>query len=545
MGDTVINVLFLIGGLGGFLLGFRLLSNGIEKFAGSSLKKLFNKISNKKFIGLLIGIGVTAILQSSSATTVMVVGFVNSSIMSLLQATTIIMGANIGTTITGQIVALQDLPIIPIMISFVGIGVFAEMFLKNKGKYRYLADAFVGLGMVFLGLYFMKDSMDSIFTDNTQFAELLTSISNPVLLLLLGIGLTALLQSSSAVTAVLITLASAGVLVGGSGNGVLYVILGTNIGTCFTALLSSIGASQNAKRTSLIHVMFNVFGSLIFFIFLLLYQNFMQDTLAVWFKDNPSTQIAMFHTGFNVICALIFLPFSFVFVKLSQLIIRDKKVVIEEYETWLEKRFLQTPMIAIGQVEKVKNYMLALSFESLEEAVNAFINCDDHQNQKICDRNFKIVRINEVLTNYILSIENEGMNKKEENLISNVYYDLTDILRISDISDNILKYLNTRIKEELPFSEFGAKDINEIMDHIKELYLKIQVLSTKDKAETIEVLEEKIDKAKATSLSAHIERMKEGNCNPGSSTIFINLMSNLERVGDHLNFIALRVLKRK
>ena len=262
--DYITAVLQLIGGLGAFLIAFNILSESVEKLANTGLKKLFNKTSSNRFIGVGIGCLVTMIIQSSSATTVMIVGFVNAGVMTLFQATAMIMGANIGTTITAQIVALNSFDISIWFFILTFIGVFGAMLVK-KERTKQILMALAGLGLVFVSLELMSSSME-IFKNSDAFTNALTSINNPFLLLLIGLGITAVLQSSSAVTTIIISMAAAGITIGNGGNSVLYVILGTNIGTCVTALLSSIGADNNAKRASIIHLMFNVFGSIIFFI---------------------------------------------------------------------------------------------------------------------------------------------------------------------------------------------------------------------------------------------------------------------------------------
>ena len=345
--DYVYAFVQLLSGLGAFLIGFKILSENIEKLANSGLKKLFNKTSKNRFLGVLIGLVVTAIIQSSGTTTVMIVGFVNAGLMNLFQATAMIMGANIGTTITAQIVALNSFNIAKFLIVFCFIGIFGSMIVKSeKSKTIFLCLA--GLGLVFLSLDLMVSSMNG-FKDSETIRNLLSSISNPFVLFLIGIVFTALLQSSSALTTIIISMVTANLVIGNGGNSVLYIILGSNIGSCVTALLSSIGASTNAKRASFIHFFFNVTGSLIFIVLLLCIPSFMDNTFVKWFSQ-PGTQIAMFHTFFNVACTLIFLPFVNVFVKISEFVIKDKKE--EKTTSLLDERFLKTPTIAINQAIK-------------------------------------------------------------------------------------------------------------------------------------------------------------------------------------------------
>ena len=351
--DYVSAIIGLLAGLGALLIGFKLLSDNIEKLANTGLKKLFNKTSGNRWVGIGIGASVTAIIQSSGATTIMVVGFVNAGLMTLFQATAMIMGANIGTTIT--------------LLAF--IGAFMNMLCKND-KIKTTGLALAGLGLVFISLDFMKTSM-KVFSDADAFTNLLQQVGNPFLLLFIGIALTAMLQSSSALTTILIAMVSAGLMIGNDANDIIYVVLGTNIGSCVTALLSSFGASTNGKRASLIHLMFNTFGSIIMFIVLLLWPTFMETTFQKWFPGAPGTQIAMFHTFFNVLFTLLFAPFINIFVFLATKLIPDKKE--ETYESFIDDRFLTTSGVALSQATKEVARMGRMAIDTLNTSIDAFI----------------------------------------------------------------------------------------------------------------------------------------------------------------------------
>ena len=336
--DYVYSVITILAGCGVFLLGFKLLSDNMEKLAGNSLKRLFNKTSDKKLVGVGLGAAATAVVQSSAITTVMVIGFVNTGIMSLKQAATIIMGANIGTTITAQIVALQAFNLNVFFMALAFIGMAMNMFSK-KDKMRLAGIALAGLGIVFVGLDVMSGAMEGE-KIHAALKSVLSKATNPFFLLFIGVAFTALIQSSSAVTTIVIAMAMQGLIVGGGGNAVLYVILGSNIGSCVTALISSIGTSVNARRASIIHLLFNVIGTAIFTIILLIFPQFQQRTFERWFAS-PETQIAMFHTFFNVVCTCLFLPFTSGLVKLARLIVPDAKAEEkseEEYKAKLSAR---------------------------------------------------------------------------------------------------------------------------------------------------------------------------------------------------------------
>ena len=382
-----IPILLMIGGLGALFVGMNMLQASTEKLATGGLKKLFAKTAKSKFAGVGIGTLATMIMQSSGATTIMVVGFVNAGVMSLVQAATYIMGANIGTTITAQIVALGGLnsssfPLTEIIISLTMVGVLLRLFFAKKfPKVALAGDMITGLGLLFLGLETMTSNMQSLFLSNEGLKDALTSLTNPFLLLLIGIVLTALAQSSSAVTSIVLAMAMAGAVVGGHGNGVLYLILGSNIGSCSTALLSAIGSTTNGKRASVIHLLFNVFGSLIFFILLLCWPGAMESTFEKWFPGNPAIQIAMFHTFFNFICTILFLPFTKGLVFLATKIVPEKGKHSES--DLLDPRFLTTPELALTQAISYYHIMAKAALDDLNISLQAFMDKKQEKEKKL------------------------------------------------------------------------------------------------------------------------------------------------------------------
>ena len=392
--EYVYSIIKILAGCGVFLLGFKLLSDNMEKLAGNGLKRLFNKTSDKKLVGVGLGAAATAVVQSSAITTVMVIGFVNTGIMSLKQATAIIMGANIGTTITAQIVALQAFKLNVFFMIPVFVGMAMNMFSK-KDKVRLAGIALAGLGLVFVGLNVMSEAMENELM-HEALKNLLAKVSNPFLLLFVGVAFTALMQSSSAVTTIVITMATQGLIVGNGGNSVLFVILGSNIGSCVTALISSIGTSVNARRASVIHLLFNVIGTFIFMVVLLAFPSFQQNTFERWFSS-PETQIAMFHTFFNVVCTCLFLPFTDLLVKLAMLIVpENKKEEEKENEedgmkfVYMDKRFLTSPALAISQLKKETFRMADMAMASLATAFNGFIHRDMSTVEKVAANNERI-----------------------------------------------------------------------------------------------------------------------------------------------------------
>ncbi len=527
----------LLAGLGAFLLGFKLLSDGMSKLANRGLKRLFAKTTDKPLVGVGVGAMSTAILQASGIVTVMVVGFVNANIMNLTQAAAVIMGSNIGTTITAQIAALQSIDIMKPLMLLTFVGAAMALFGK-KDKVKTLGLALGGLGLVFIGMQFMQGSMD-IFKESGVVTTALQSINNPFLLLLLGVLATAIVQSSSAITSIVISMAAAGLVIGNGGNSVLYVILGTNIGTCVTALISAIGASANAKRASLIHLMFNVFGAMFFMILLLCWRGFYEQTFVKWFAGLPGTQIAMFHTFFNVVCAMLFVPFIKVFVKLSTLLVKDK--VAAKQTGFIDERLLKTPSIALAQINKEAKVMADHAFGNLSLAFDGFIELESDHFEKVNSITDEVEKLGNRMVDYLVKISAKSISIAEEETVNNMHHNINDILRINSFADNIVKYTEKSINENLVFSDDVKKQLAEMFTNIKELYtysIKALFKADREIIRKVDEIEEKIDLNKKQLIEGHICRLNQGVCQPDSSGVFINLVSNLERAADHLTFIA-------
>lgn len=536
--DVFFAVIKILAGCGAFLLGFKLLSDNMEKIAGNRLKALFNKTSEKKLVGVGMGAVTTAVVQSSSITTVMVVGFVNAGIMTLNQATAVIMGANIGTTITAQIVALQSFDIETLFMSLIFIGVFMEMFSKSD-KIKSCGLAFAGLGLVFMGLSVMSDTM-KVYAEDEAIKNVLGKVTNPFLLLGIGVGLTALVQSSSVVTTIVITMAAQGLIIGGGGNSALYIILGSNIGTCVTALISSVGTNANARRASLIHLMFNVFGTIIFMILLLSWPTFQQDTFEKWFPY-ASTQLAMFHTLFNTVCTILFLPFTKGLVKIATVLISDKKKKPESETTFMDKRFLSTPALAINQLTKETFRMADMAMETLRTAFNGFIERDITAVEKVVSENEEISRLSEQISDYLVQVSASGISLNDEKLVSALHNDVGDIVRIAELADNLTKYTRKEVSDNLVFSAGVGENISAMYDLLRkqyELVKKIALEKDYSLMSESDKLEDDVDNMRRDLIADHIARMSRGECRPENNTVFINLVSNLERIGDHLSYIA-------
>lgn len=542
--------MLILGGLGALIIGMKLLQDGTEKLATGSLEKLFAKTAKNPWAGIGIGTLTTMIIQSSGATTVMVVGFVNAGVMTLYQAVYYIMGANIGTTITAQIVALGGLsgqiPFTQIIISLTLVGVVINMFFaKKKEKVAQIGSLISGLGLLFLGLNVMTENMNTLFTQTTAVKDMLTSINNPFILLLIGLILTAIAQSSSAITSIIIAMAISGVVIGGSGNGVLYVILGSNIGSTATALISSFGSTTNGKRAAIIHLLFNTFGALLFFVILVCIPNFLDSTFGAWFPDSPSTQIAMFHTFFNVCCTILFFPLAKVLVKLSEIIIPDKskktkgKTEIE----YLDKRFLKNPGIALNQAITYYHLMAAKALKDLNLALDAFIDKDTSKTKEVDLIEEKVLSMSKELTSFIIAVTTSGISENGAKRLSRMQFDIADIVRLTEVADNITGYTGHEVNEHLIFSDIVFNQLKDMKELLNQQFKNTSIIVDKPSlsllAKTRE-MEDSIDSHRSKMISEHMERLSQGKCSPSSSGVFINLVGNLERCGDHLNFISER-----
>ena len=546
MGDissaqVIAAVISLLGGLAVLLVGFKLLSDNIEKLANTGLKKIFSKTSKNVLIGVGIGAFATAVIQSSGATTIMVVGFVNAGIMNLFQATAMIMGANIGTTITAQIAALGEFDFAMYATLLGVIGIFMYMLFK-KDRIKTIGLAMSGLGLVFIALDLMSSSM-AVFKQMDAITTFLQSCSNPFLLIGFGILFTTLLQSSSALTTIIISMVAQGLNIGGAvdealNNSVLFIILGSNIGSCTTALLSSIGTNANAKRASLIHLLFNTFGTLLFTIILLVWPGFMESTFVKWFP-NASTQIAMFHTFFNVVCTLLFLPFINVFVKVSQLLVRDKKK--DRKTTFIDDRFLKTPSIALAQAGKETLRLGQISMQTLSLSIDAFLtkslDSEEEINKNIAD----LEEMNRELLAYLVKIAALELSDSDEMRVSKLHETISDFYREAEIADNMIKYTKSAQEQQLKFSDSVYNQIKLLDEKLNAQFNNVVDLFENNNKEVIvavDKLEDEIDDMRSSMIKQHIDRLERNECSPASSSVFISLVSNLERAGDHLAYIA-------
>ena len=551
--DITKYILQFIAGLGALLIGLKIFSETIEKLFSKQLSKLFEKTSKNRLAGVGVGVATSAILHSSSATTVMVVGLANIGVLPLAAASTIIIGANIGTTITAQITALgtiggsNSLSISIVLMVLTFIGVLIDMVIKND-KIKVAGYSLAGFGLIFLGLHIMSSSVSSLLNGSASdiIKNAFSVISNPILLLLIGVLLTAVIQSSTAVTTILISMVAAGLSIGNGGDCVLYIILGTNIGTCATALFSSIGTNINAKRTSLIHLIFNVSGTIIFTLFLLIWNaitksSFNELTFGKWFSDAPALQISMFHTFFNVVTALIFIPLSNRLVSLVTKIIPDRKKDKNNILKYIDIRLLSNPTLALNQVKREIMCLASNNMNTLETILLSFFKREFGKEDKVLKEIDQSYEYANEITDYIIKLTSNELNEFDAKEASKMHHVIADVLRISEVSDNVVKYCRKFEKENIKFSDGVNDELALMFDYVKKMYiLTKEVFLNNDISllPQIDELEEKVDAKRNEALNGHIDRLNAGLCDYNTVGVFVNIVANIERIGDHINFIA-------
>ena len=462
-------VLMLFAGLGTFMIGLESMGKNLESFAGDRLRNLFTKISNKKMLGIATGCLTTILTQSSTATTVMTVGFVNTGIMSLIQATAIIMGANIGTTVTAYLIALQDLPVAGFFCALACVGVFMQM--TKKGKIKNLGTIFSGIGLLFTGLYVMSNSMSSVLEINKDaITSLILSLSKyKFVLLIIGAILTMILHSSAGTTSILIGLCASGAM---PLEPALYVTLGMNVGTCVTAIVSSIGASTNAKRASMVHLLFNVIGTIIFGLILLIFGDKLMKVID-GLNIPISMKIAIFHTVFNVTTTVLMFPLMKQLTQLASLIIPKSKskdeagkiIKVDEYK-FVDNRLLNTPAIAMIMLRKEITQMAIDAKTNLELAMEMLFNKNVDRKEEFASREQHIDFLNKNLSKYLVKISNQQITYENEKEIAAYYHNISDIERIGDYAENIVEYTEELINANVDFSNECKKELLDMQNAV-------------------------------------------------------------------------------
>ncbi len=543
-------ILTLIAGIGVFLIACKMMSSNLESLSSNKLKALFAKTSKSKLIGVGIGTVATAAIQSSGATTVMVIGFVNAGIMSLMQAATIIFGANIGTTITGQIVALgmfgaNAISTTIVFSAFAGIGAFIMMFAK-KDVVQKVGGILAGFGMLFVGLNMMSGSMEE-FASLDSVKHFLASISNPVLLVLIGAILTAVIQSSSVMTSLAITMVFTGLITLDQG---IYLTLGSNIGSCVVAIIAGIGSSTNAKRTALIHLIFNIAGVVVFMLVGLILREASKGSItfgslfAKMFPNALNTQMAMFHTIFNVITVILILPLTNLLVKLVTKIIPEKKKKEDKdapHLYYIDEHLLTTPPIAVQQTKNEIVNMAEIAMRNFTLSCDIVCSMDFKNIEKFRNNENQLNFLNKELVRFIIKLSKLEMSDKDRMYLSSALHTITDLERVGDYAENIVEYAEKMSSADERFSDDAVEEIHEMQQLIDELYQKVmKAYVNGDMASLKEAnaIEERIDEFTEQMQDGHIRRMDKGICTSDIGAQYMSLASNAERVADHFINVA-------
>ncbi|MDP2945769.1 MAG: Na/Pi cotransporter family protein [Atribacterota bacterium] len=523
----------IIGGLGLFLYGMQLLSDGLQKVAGDRIQKILEFLTNKPIMGVATGALITSIIQSSSATSVIIIGLVNAGLLNLKQAVSVIAGANIGTTVTAQIVSFR---LEKYALPAIGIG-FIFNFLAKKRSYKYFGQILLGFGILFLGLYTMSQAVRPL-REYTPFLNLLANISyNPLLGIVVAAIFTAIIQSSSATTAIIIAMSIQGIM---GLEAAIPLILGSNIGTCFTAVIASIGSAITGKRLAFSHLLFNIGGVVLFFFFI--------DKFAYLVSFTSSSiprQIANAHTLFNVINAAILLPFLSLFIKLIVKLLPGEEIVIKKGPIYLNKDMLNTPSLALSQATKELVRMGEMVESMLNDVMMSFIQNELSILKSVYLKEEVVNTLEKEITKYLVLIAQQSLSVNQSKRLTDLMNIVNDIERVGDHAENLAELAEEKINEKLPFSEKALDELKYMFSKVQfSLNKSISALKNRDieLAREVALKEDEIDKIEKELRANHINRLNQGICYPESGVIFLDVISNLERVGDHANNISLMVI---
>jgi phosphate:Na+ symporter len=523
----------VLGGLGLFLYGMNMMGTGLQKAAGRRLKKLIEVLTNNRFMGVLIGTLVTMIVQSSSATTVMVIGFVNAGIMNLTQAVGVIMGANIGTTVTAQLIAFNLTDYAPLAVA-IGVGIWLST--SNK-KSKTISEILIGFGILFIGMDMMSAGLKPL-ANSPVFSDIMVRLNNPILAALVGLGLTTIVQSSSASIGLLQALASQGLV---SINIAFPILFGENIGTTTTALISSVGANKTAKRAAIIHFLFNLIGTIIFMTLLRI------PIQAFVIKVSPgdtSRQIANAHTLFNIINVIIQFPFAKLLVKIAEKLVPGDDAPEGEAK-YLDDRIIETPSIALGQVTKEVVRMGEYVYDNLIRSQKALVDGQRSEIDNVLKQEKKINDLEKEIMEYLVKLSNAPLSEEQHNQVNVLFYNVNDIERIGDHAENLVELAEDRLDNELFFTDRGVEELNMMFSKCQEGFQKaMKAFEIDDEllARQVLVLESEVNALEEENRTNHIDRLNKGECFTGPGVIFLDCLSNLERVSDHSSNIALYVL---
>lgn len=537
MNSTVL--LGLAGGLGLFLFGMTLMSDGIEKAAGAKLRSILEAFTKNKFMGMIVGVIFTGIIQSSSACTVMVVSFVNSGLMSLYQAAGVIFGANIGTTVTSQLVSFNLSKIAPL---FVLGGVIMVNFIKNE-TVKKIGDIVLGFGILFVGLSTMSSAMSTL-KESEEVVNLLSGLNNPLLAVLLGTVVTSIIQSSSVTVSIILLMANQDLL---SLRIVLFIILGCNIGACASAMIASFSGKKDAKRAALIHLLFNIIGTILLYVILMVSGDFVINLIKSFSADNGRF-VANAHTLIKIFQVIVLFPFSNLIVKLTYLFVpgEDQKVGYRESHIlkYIGDKVVFNPATAVVEVIKEIERMADLASENLNRAMNALITLDQEDIDEVYEVEENINYLNHAITGYLVKINQTNLPIEDLRSIGALFHVVNDIERIGDHAENIADNACRRREKQVTFSKDAQREMGIMMDKVNTIIRYSVEMFAEGKVEhmtAISVLEEEIDVMERNLQQAHIDRLTRNECTPDAGMLYSDVVSGLERIADHAVNIAFAI----
>ena len=543
--SIIIAILTLTAGIGVFLVACQTMSNNLESAGSRKLRRLFAKTGDNKWVGVGIGLAGTAAIQSSGAVTVMVIGFVNVGIMSLTQAATIIYGSNIGTTVTAQLVALgmfgrNSISTTIIFAAFAGIGAFISLFAKND-KWKQTGGILTGFGMLFVGLSMMSSAMDE-FAALPEVKTVLASISNPLLLVVIGALLTAIIQSSSVMTSIAITMVVTGLVSLDQG---IYLTMGSNIGSCVVALIAGLTSGVNAKRTALIHLIFNVMGVVIFLLIGLIIRIVSGGGMsfgvlfAKWFPNAPQMQLAMFHTFFNVCTMFVALPLTSALVNTACRLVPEKEDETSGKQRlkYLDPSMLSTPAVALRQLKTEIENMADLAITNFHRSIKVVTTMDYTDIETFRETELQLNFLNRELLRYSVLLSENNLNSYDQRYLNGTIRSVSDLERVGDYAENIVEYADSLKEQEAAFSPEAIDEILQMEKLVSDLYDEVKTAYHKKDLEALRranVIEDRIDDFTKVMEHNHIRRLTEGTCSPAVGAEYLSLAQNTERVADHL-----------
>ncbi|MGE5494380.1 MAG: Na/Pi cotransporter family protein [Burkholderiales bacterium] len=534
-------IFLLLGGLGMFLYGMKMMSDGLERLAGDRMRRVLEVLTNNRFAGVGVGLAVTSIIQSSSATTVMLVGFVNAGLMTLLQATGVIMGANIGTTITAQLIAFKLSDVAPAILF---IGMVMSVFVKKRAIER-IGNIILGFGVLFVGLSLMAQAMEPL-QYSEAFRSFLVSFKSPVVGVLVGTAFTAVIQSSSASIGILQTLAMIGLI---ELDSAVYVVLGQNIGTCITAILAAIGKSTNSKRTAGIHLMFNITGTAVYLVLLALFPGVV-GIIESWSPGDVSRQIANFHTFFNVSMTLLLIGFAKQMVWLIKKIVPDRHDPdkVERKLMYLSGRTAKAPLLVLGDTLKELTRMGSISAGNFQNALESFFDRDEQKANKVIEVEKTVDYLSRSITSYLISYRSLDIPEHDIKVLGSLHHVIIDMERISDFAENVAEYSLSMAEIRGKLTPDAHAELVEMSAKTMETLKKaLEVFESRDKSRLgeVEALEREVDEMREKYMDNHIERLQNELCDPQTGVVFTNMVTTLERVADHAVNIAFSIRSRQ